>query len=255
MTGTTQIVTAEIVTAEIVTAETIIVAAFYRFVAIDDCTALRVVLLDALQSRCMKGTILLAREGINGTVSGSVEVMHTFLRDLRADTRFAGLVTKEAATDRHPFKRLKVKIKREIIRFDQPVADPAVRAGIYVRPEDWNTLIARNDVLVLDTRNAYEVAAGTFAGAVDPGTRHFTQFAAFAQSKLDPAAHPKVAMFCTGGIRCEKASAYLKARGFPEVYHLDGGILNYLARVPAAESQFLGECFVFDERETVDGED
>jgi UPF0176 protein len=230
------------------------VSAFYKFVAVTDLADLRQKLFDALAERGMKGTILLAGEGINGTISGTPEAMAEFLGLLRADARFADLVTKDATTEAHPFKRLKVKIKPEILSFGHPEADPTVRAGTYVAPAEWNALIADPEVLVVDTRNTYEVAAGTFVGAIDPGTRSFGEFPAFVAKNLDPAKHTKIAMFCTGGIRCEKASAYLKAHGFDEVYHLKGGILNYLAQVPASESQWQGECFVFDERVGVKAE-
>ena len=233
---------------------TIAVSAFYKFVAIDEPKVLRERLLAVLQSHGIKGTILLAPEGINGTISGAPGEMAAVLGDLRADPRFAGLVTKDARTDRHPFQRLKVKVKREIISFRQPGADPTAHAGIYVAPKAWNALISDPGVLVLDTRNAYEVAAGTFRGAVDPGTRRFGDLPSFVEAKLSPQQHRRVAMFCTGGIRCEKASAWLLSQGFAEVYHLQGGILNYLAKVPKSESLFEGECFVFDERETVNGE-
>ena len=233
---------------------TITVAAFYEFVAIDDPRGLRTRLAALLGAHDIKGTILLAGEGINGTISGTPAAMRAVLTELRADERFADLVTKDATTDAHPFKRLKVKVKREIISFRQPEADPITRVGTYVAPEHWNALICDPDVLVLDTRNAYEVAVGTFAGAVDPGTRSFGDLPAYVAANLDPARHRRVAMFCTGGIRCEKASAYLMSLGFPEVYHLQGGILNYLATVPREQSLWQGECFVFDEREAVDGE-
>ena len=227
---------------------TIVVSAFYKFVRVDDAAALRERLLEALRAGDMKGTILLAPEGINGTISGASEAMGAMLALLRADPRFVDLVTKDATTHAHPFKRLKVKIKREILSFDHPEADPNVQAGTCVAPADWNALISDPEVLVVDTRNAYETAIGTFAGAVDPKTRSFGEFPAFVAAELDPQRHRKIAMFCTGGIRCEKASAYLRAHGFDEVYHLQGGILNYLSQVPADESLWQGDCFVFDER-------
>ena len=230
---------------------TVTVSAFYKFVRIDDPLALRMRLLAQLSARGVKGTILIAHEGINGTISGAPDEMFAFLGELRADPRFADLVTKDALAGRHPFQRLKVKVKREIIALGAPEADPTQRVGAYVEPADWNALIARPDVLVIDTRNAYEVAEGTFAGAVDPGTQHFGDWPAYVANNLDPRRHRKIAMFCTGGIRCEKASAYLLAHGFDEVHHLKGGILNYLAHVPPAESLWRGRCFVFDERETV----
>ncbi len=231
---------------------TVDIRAFYKFVAVADVQALREHARELLRSRDIRGTILLAPEGINATISGAPDDMRDFLAALRADPRFADLGTRDAIAARHPFKRMKVKLKREIISFRQPEADPARRAGTYVRPQDWNALISAPDVLVLDTRNAYEVVEGTFPGAVDPGTRTFGEFADFAKTALSPQQHPKIAMFCTGGIRCEKASAYLKSLGFPEVYHLQGGILAYLETVPKTASLWQGECFVFDERETVD---
>jgi UPF0176 protein len=227
------------------------VAAFYKFVAIRDCEALR----DSLLARCgaaaIKGTILLAPEGINATISGAPEAMAVVLDGLRADRRFAGLAIKQASAPSHPFQRLKVKVKREIIAFDPEASGPLGRVGTYVDPEHWNALIADPAVTVIDTRNAYEVAIGTFARALDPRTKAFSDFQAYVAANLDPARHRKVAMFCTGGIRCEKASAHLIEMGFPEVYHLRGGILDYLERTPPEESLWRGECFVFDERVSV----
>ena len=232
----------------------ITVSAFYKFVAVADVAALRQHLLDAMRARAMKGTILVAPEGINGTVSAEPLAMTEFLAILRADPRFADLVTKDATTDAHPFKRLKVKVKREILSFGHPEADPNSRVGTYVAPADWNALISDPDVLVLDTRNSYEVDVGTFERAIDPKTRGFREFPAFVARELDPVRHKKIAMFCTGGIRCEKASAYMLAHGFNEVYHLQGGILNYLKHIPRDQSLWHGECFVFDERGGVGGE-
>ena len=231
---------------------TMIVSAFYKFVRVVDPRGLREGLLVPLAARGMKGTILVAHEGINGTISGPADDMSAFLASLRADPRFADLVTKDTTTERHPFKRLKVRLKREIISLGAPEADPTIRVGTYVSPRDWNALIAEPDVLVIDTRNAYEVAEGTFEGAVDPGTRAFGEWPAYVAANLDPARHRRIAMFCTGGIRCEKASAYLLAHGFDEVYHLEGGILGYLAQVPADDSTWRGTCFVFDERGAVE---
>jgi UPF0176 protein len=233
---------------------TVAIAAFYKFVRIDDPQVLRNQLFDGLSAAAAKGTILVAAEGINGTISAAPDAMATFLESLQSDSRFGDLAIKASVADTHPFQRLKVKVKAEIIRFGQPEADPSLRVGIYVAPSDWNALIAEPDVLVVDTRNAYEVAEGTFAGAVNPQTRTFSDWPAFVAAELDPGRHRRVAMFCTGGIRCEKASAYLLARGFAEVYHLQGGVLNYLAHVPRGHSQWQGTCFVFDERETVDAD-
>lgn len=230
------------------------VAAFYKFVRIDDADDLRSRLLAELRIHAIKGTILLAAEGINGTISGTSGAIRAFLAGLRADSRFGDLLTKEAIATAHPFKRLKVKVKREIISFGHPGADPTTGVGTYVAPEDWNAVINDPDVLVLDTRNAYEVEIGTFKGAVDPNTRHFSDLPDYVKTNLDPGRHSKVAMFCTGGIRCEKASAYLLSLGFPEVYHLQGGILGYLSKIPSEDSLWTGACFVFDERESVDHE-
>jgi len=230
---------------------TVTVSAFYKFVTIEDPAALRTDLLAQMTANAIKGTILLAHEGINGTISGAPASTATFLSALRADPRFADLETKDAKATEHPFRRTMIKVKREIIRFDTPAADPTVQAGAYVAPEDWNALISDPGVLVLDTRNAYEVEQGTFANAVDPKTARFGDLPRFVQANLDPARHRKVAMFCTGGIRCEKASSYLKHLGFEEVYHLKGGILSYLAKVPPGESLWRGKCYVFDERGAV----
>ncbi len=229
----------------------VLIAAFYKFVFIAEPQALRDQLFAHMRASEMRGTLLIASEGINGTVSALPDAMAQFLAMLRSDARFADLETKQAQSELHPFKRLKVKVKKEIITLRVPEADPSAQVGQYVSPEDWNALISDPEVIVLDTRNAYEVAEGTFARAVDPRTRSFGEFPHFVDQNLDPKRNRKVAMFCTGGIRCEKASAYLMHKGFEEVYHLKGGILNYLARVPAEDSLWHGKCFVFDEREAV----
>jgi UPF0176 protein len=230
---------------------TFAVAAFYKFVAIADCERLRADVRERCAQGGITGTALIAHEGLNATLAGGHAEIAGLLGWLRADPRFADLAAKEAMASVRPFKRLKVKIKSEIIRLGKPEADPLSRSGTRVAPGDWNALIREPGVVLVDTRNAYEVAAGTFEGAIDPRTRSFGDFPRFVETNLDPARHPKVAMFCTGGIRCEKASAYLLSKGFAEVYQLDGGILNYLERVPAVESLWRGECFVFDEREAV----
>jgi UPF0176 protein len=221
-------------------------------VHVDEPAALRDTIFAAMSSRGMKGTILVAHEGINGTISGAPEQMASFLAMLRADPRFADLVTKDATASEHPFQRLKVKLKREIVSIRAPEADPTKLVGTYVEPRDWNALISKPDVVVIDTRNIYEVEEGTFEGAVDPRLEHFTQWPDFVATKLGDVRGKKIAMFCTGGIRCEKASAYMLAHGFDEVYHLKGGILNYLAKVPDNESLWRGKCYVFDERGSVD---
>lgn len=233
---------------------TVTVASFYKFVRIEDPAALRATLHATLAARAMKGTVLVAPEGINGTVSGEPDEVRAVLAEIRVDHRFTDLVHKEGTAQTHPFRRLKVRLKREIITLRRPEADPIRQTGAFVSPRDWNTLIAQPDVIVIDTRNAYEVAEGSFVGAVNPDTRHFGEFPAFVARDLDPARHRRIAMFCTGGIRCEKASAYLLAHGFTEVYQLDGGILRYLAEIPEGDSMWQGRCFVFDERGGIDGQ-
>jgi UPF0176 protein len=227
---------------------TLTVSAFYKFVEIADPAGLRPRLLEACSTHQILGSILLAPEGINGTISGEAESLSGFFAWLRADARFADVKTKESPAAEHPFRRLKVRLKREIVTLGAPEANPARAVGIYVAPKDWNALIEDPEVAVVDTRNAYEVKIGTFKGAIDPKTRAFRQFPGFVREHLDPKRHRRVAMFCTGGIRCEKASSYLLSRGFTEVYHLEGGILKYLETVPKEQSLWQGECFVFDER-------
>ena len=227
------------------------VAALYQFAALPDFRELREPLRALAAGLGIKGSVLLAHEGINGTVAGSDEGIDAFVRELQHGTLFGGrldnLELKFSRAAEMPFQRLKVRLKKEIVTLGAAV-DPTRQVGTYVEPSDWNELIAAPDTLVIDTRNAFEVAMGTFDGAVDPGIRSFGQFKEFAALRLDPAKHKRIAMFCTGGIRCEKASAYLLARGFDEVYHLKGGILRYLEGVPEEESRWRGECFVFDER-------
>lgn len=229
----------------------ITVSAFYKFVPVADCAVLR----EGIEAECLshgiKGTILVAPEGINGTVSGTEAGMAGLLAWLRADPRFADLVTKQSRSDDHPFAKLKIKIKPEIVTFGVPEADPHRAVGTYVKPSEWNALISDPGVVVIDTRNSYEFSVGTFERALDPGTRSFTEFPDFVRSSLDPANTPRVAMFCTGGIRCEKATSYMLSLGFREVYHLEGGILNYLETVPESESLWRGGCFVFDDRVAV----
>jgi UPF0176 protein len=228
------------------------VAAFYQFAALPDFRELRAPLRAICAGLELKGSVLLAEEGINGTLAGTADAIGHFITQLRGAALFCGrfdnLELKFSQASTMPFQRLKVRLKKEIVTLGASGLDPARQAGIYVEPADWNALIAAPDTLVLDTRNAFEVAMGTFEGAVDPGIDSFGQFPDFVARHLDPARHRRVAMFCTGGIRCEKASAYLLARGFPEVYHLKGGILGYLEGVPELESRWRGECFVFDDR-------
>ena len=231
--------------------QTIVVAALYKFVTLKDFTALRQPLLAAMRAHGVKGTLLLAKEGINGTISGMRNAIDGFLNHLKSDPRFADLDHKESFCDEDPFYRSKVKLKKEIVTIGVDGVDPSKKVGTYVEPADWNALIADPDVLLIDTRNDYEVALGTFEGAADPKTSSFGEFPKFVGENLDPARHRKVAMFCTGGIRCEKASSHMVSQGFREVYHLKGGILKYLEEVPANESKWQGECFVFDHRVAV----
>jgi UPF0176 protein len=228
------------------------VATFYQFAALPDFRELREPLRAVCAGLKLKGSVLLAQEGINGTLAGGPEAIAALVEELRDGALFSGrldhLELKFSQSSAMPFQRLKIRLKKEIVTLGDAATDPTRQVGIYVDPADWNALIAASDTLVIDTRNAFEVAMGTFEGALDPGIRSFGQFKDFAAHHLDPARHQKIAMFCTGGIRCEKASAYLLARGFAEVYHLKGGILKYLEGVPEADSRWRGECFVFDER-------
>jgi UPF0176 protein len=228
------------------------VAAFYQFAALPDFRELREPLRMLCVELGLKGSVLLAAEGINGTLAGSADGIDVLVAELREGALFGGrldkLELKYSRSAAIPFGRMKVRLKKEIVTLGDKTADPTRQVGIYVAPTDWNALIASPDTLVIDTRNAFEVAIGTFAGAVDPKIASFGQFRDFVAKKLDPAKHRKIAMFCTGGIRCEKASALLLAQGFAEVYHLKGGILGYLEEVPEAQSRWRGECFVFDER-------
>lgn len=225
-----------------------VVAALYHFARLDDFRDMQAPLLALCEREGIRGTLLLAQEGVNGTISGSRQGIDAVLGWLRADPRLQGLEHKESFSDRHPFVRLKIKLKKEIVTLGVPFVDPTAVVGTYVAPSEWNALIQDPDVIVIDTRNDYEVAIGTFEGAIDPHTQTFRQFPQYVAEQLDPARHKKVAMFCTGGIRCEKASSYMRQQGFAEVYHLKGGILKYLEEVPAEDSLWRGECFVFDER-------
>jgi UPF0176 protein len=235
-------------------------AALYQFVELPDCAALQAPLLAYCEQQGVKGTLLLATEGINGTIAGPEDGVRAVLAYLRADPRLQNLEHKEARAEQLPFYRMKVRLKREIVTLGVPDLQPALRAGQYVKAQDWNQLISDPEVVLVDTRNAYEVAIGTFAGAIEPHTHSFSELPDWVDremregGKLAPAANgkkPKVAMFCTGGIRCEKSTALLRSKGFDEVYHLQGGILKYLETVPAENSQWHGECFVFDERVSV----
>jgi UPF0176 protein len=223
------------------------ISTFYHFAPITEPAALKSSLLDCMQSQKIRGTITLAREGINATVAGSDDSVATLHRTLRALPGFSGLRSRESNTDSIPFKRTKVKVKRELISLGAE-ANPSVCVGQYIAPRAWNALITQPDVVTVDTRNDYEFDIGHFKGAVNPATKHFKEMVAYTKTHLDPVRTPRVAMYCTGGIRCEKYSAYLLTQGFTEVYHLEGGILAYLETVPEAESLWNGECFVFDAR-------
>ncbi len=223
-------------------------AALYKFVSLPDYKDLQQPILDICLKHNIKGTLLLAKEGINGTIAGATADIHAVLDYLRQDTRLADLEHKESYADKHPFYRMKVKLKKEIVTMGVQEVDPNAVVGTYVKPEDWNTIISDPDVVLLDTRNDYEVHIGTFKGAVNPKTTTFREFPKYVAENLDKNKNKKVAMFCTGGIRCEKASSYMKQAGFEEVYHLQGGILKYLENIPKEESLWEGECFVFDQR-------
>ena len=229
----------------------IVVAAIYKFVKLNDCAAMREPLLARCDALGITGTLLLATEGINGTIAGTRAGIDQILSYLRCDPRLADLEHKESTADLPPFYRMKVKLKNEIVTMGVPGINPTEQVGLYVNPEDWNALISDPDVLLIDTRNDYEVEVGTFRGAVDPRITTFREFPEYVKKHIDPQQKPRIAMFCTGGIRCEKASAYMLQQGFPEVYHLQGGILKYLENVPEEESLWQGECFVFDQRVAV----
>lgn len=224
------------------------VATFYKFVALPDHSALQQPLKDVCQAQGIKGTILLAAEGINGTIAGTRSGIDTALSYIKTDDRLSDIDIKESSASDPPFERLKVRLKQEIVTLGLPEVSPTQQVGTYVSAQQWNQIISDPEVTVIDTRNDYEVGMGTFERAQNPETANFNEFPDYAKNNLDPANNKKVAMFCTGGIRCEKASSYLLSQGFKEVYHLQGGILKYLEDVPEKESLWQGECFVFDER-------
>ena len=228
-----------------------VIAALYHFTKLDDPAALRGPLLDLCLAQGVKGSLLLAGEGVNGTIAGPRAGIDAVLAHLRALPGCAGLEWKESHAGDMPFGRMKVKLKREIVTMGVPGVDPRASVGHYVAPQDWNTLIAAPDVAVIDTRNDYEVGLGTFRGAVDPGTRSFRDFPAWWQANRERFHNKRIAMFCTGGIRCEKSTNYLLSQGISDVFHLKGGILKYLEDVPAAQSLWQGECYVFDARVSV----
>ena len=226
------------------------VAAFYRFVSLPDPAALREQLRNLFIPTDLCGTLLIAPEGINGTLAGSTQTIDRLLDLLAVHTGLARAEVKFAEAADRPFGRLKFHLRKEIIAFRKAAVDPT-QPGTYVEPRNWNALIDNPEVLVLDTRNRYETELGTFAGAIDPGIETFSDFVTYVREHLDPAKTPKVAMYCTGGIRCEKASAFMLQEGFAEVHHLRGGILKYLEETPAQDSKWQGSCFVFDRRRSV----
>ncbi|MGE3770625.1 MAG: rhodanese-related sulfurtransferase [Bdellovibrionales bacterium] len=227
------------------------VAALYRFVAVADPSALRETLKPAFADLGICGSLLIAPEGINGTLAGTAENIDAMLKLLETHCGLPRDVVKFSSAPEKPFNRLKIRLKRETITFEQPHVDPTQNVGTYVTPSEWDALTANPDVLLLDTRNTYETDIGMFKGAVDPRIENFTDFAAYVRENLDPKKHKRVAMYCTGGIRCEKASAFMLAEGFEEVFHLQGGILKYLEEIPAEHSTWDGDCYVFDKRMAV----
>jgi UPF0176 protein len=229
-----------------------LVCALYKFVALDNYQAMRQPLLDTMLENDIKGTLLLAEEGINGTISGSKRGISQLLDWLNSDNRVNPISYKMSEHSEQPFYRTKVKLKKEIVTMGVEGIDPRQTAGTYVKPENWNALISDPDVTVIDTRNEYEIGIGTFKNAINPHTESFSEFPKYVTESMNPSKQKKIAMFCTGGIRCEKSTAYLKQQGFDEVYHLEGGILKYLEDIPKTDSLWEGDCFVFDNRVAVD---
>lgn len=227
------------------------VYALYKFVTLKDFKDLRKPLRELMERLNIRGTLLLAKEGINGTISGEKENMDKVIQWLRNDTRMSDLEYKESAHDKQPFHRVKVKLKKEIVTMGHDGIDPNKVIGTHVEAKDWNTIIADPEITLIDTRNNYEYEIGTFKNALNPKTTTFREFPQYVEQNFDPKQHKKIAMFCTGGIRCEKASSYMKQQGFEEVYHLKGGILKYLENVKQENSLWNGECFVFDDRVAV----
>lgn len=229
----------------------ITVAALYKFASLPDYREMQPGLHDFCVRQGLYGTLLLAAEGINGTVAGTRAGIDALIFYLRSDLRLADLEHKESYADEMPFTRMKVKLKKEIVTLGVAGVDPNKKVGTYVAAEDWNALIADPDVLLIDTRNGYECDIGTFRGAIDPKTTSFRDFPEYVNKNFSPSKHKKIAMFCTGGIRCEKASSFMVSMGFEQVYHLQGGVLKYLEKIPPQESLWQGECFVFDQRISV----
>jgi UPF0176 protein len=231
--------------------ETYLIVAIYKFAALPDYVALRETLAEVCTQQKLLGTLLLAEEGLNGTLAGTEENVRAFLDHLKSDPRFDGLSLKESRSNENPFLRMKVRLKKEIVTLGQPHIDPTQQVGQYVKPEEWNALISRGDIQIIDTRNDYEIEVGSFPQAINPDTKTFRQFPEWVSKAQHLEKKTAVAMFCTGGIRCEKATSYMLEQGFEEVYHLEGGILKYLETIPKSESLWEGECFVFDDRVSV----
>jgi UPF0176 protein len=230
---------------------TILTAAFYKFVQLDDFQSRKAPLLAFCEQHNVRGTILLAEEGVNGTIAGLPDDVHAVLGYLRSDARLADLTHKESFASRFPFYRMKVRLKKEIVTLGVPGVSPTKTVGKYLKPDEWNKLLEDPNVVLIDTRNDYEVRIGTFKGAIDPRTKSFSELPKWIREQSVLKDKPKVAMFCTGGIRCEKSTAFMRTEGFDEVYHLEGGILKYLETVPEEQSRWDGQCFVFDERVSV----
>lgn len=226
----------------------IVIASFYKFVSLADFEMLREPMLKKMRESNIKGTIILAQEGINGSFAGIREEMNTYYQYIRQDSRLADLRFKETFDKENPFSKAKIKLRKEIVTMGINAVDPTQTVGTYLSPEEWHELIKNPEVIIIDTRNDYEFDLGTFKNAVNPNTENFRDFPEYVQQQLQAKKDQKIAMFCTGGIRCEKSTAYLKAQGFDNVYHLKDGILNYIETVPEAQSLWEGDCFVFDDR-------
>ena len=231
--------------------EKIAILSFYKFVELPNFRELQKPFYNYLNKNCIKGTIILAQEGINASISGYEQEIYKVLDYIKKDSRFSDVEHKLNFCDIDPFNRLKIKLKKEVIPAGVKSVNPNELVGDYVNPSEWNNLLKDTEVLLIDTRNDYEVSVGTFKGAENPKIRYFREFQGYAQKRLDPKKHKKIAMFCTGGIRCEKASSYLLNKGFKNIYHLRGGILKYLEEIPKEESLWEGECFVFDDRASI----
>ncbi len=234
--------------------DTIAIASFYKFIPVTDFETLREPLLDAMRAMDIKGTLILAAEGINGSFAGTRAQMDAFYQHMRQDARFSDLNFKETYDTKNPFSKAKVKLRKEIVTMGLQDIDPLQEVGTYLSPEEWHEFIQDPEVLIIDTRNDYEFELGTFQNAINPTTENFREFPDYVASELHDKKDKKIAMFCTGGIRCEKSTAYLKSQGFQEVYHLKDGILNYMEHMPKDDSLWQGSCFVFDDRVAVDAD-